>query len=131
MCQCNGLFLEFSFIFGELVNFVLHVISQIRQLVGEVLDFVVEFDLFFLVGDFLLGELLLEVLVGFGFEVVVVLGLLEGLAELGLELLGVLLEEEDLLLEVGWLLFGLFLVLVDEEGDFLLVFFLFFDQFLL
>jgi hypothetical protein len=101
MCQCNGLFLEFSFIFGELVNFVLHVIGQIRQLVGEVLDFVVEFDLFFLVGDFLLGELLLEVLVGFGFEVVVVLGLLEGLAELGLELLGVLLEEEDLLLEVG------------------------------
>jgi hypothetical protein len=59
------------------------------------------------------------------------LGLLEGLAELGLELLGVLLEEEDLLLEVGWLLFGLFFVLVDEEGDFLFVFFLFFDQFLL
>jgi hypothetical protein len=69
--------------------------------VSEVLDFMVELDLFFLVGDFLLGELLLEVLVGFGFEVVVVLGLLEGLAQLGLELLGVLLEEEELLLEVG------------------------------
>ncbi len=68
---------------------------------SEVLDFMVELDLFFLVGDFLLGELLLEVLVGFGFEVVVVLGLLEGLAQLGLELLGVLLEEEELLLEVG------------------------------
>lgn len=55
------------------------------------------------------------------------LGLLEGLAELGLELLGVLLEEEDLLLEVGCLLFGLFLVLVNEEGNFFLVFLLFFD----
>jgi hypothetical protein len=114
MRKCNSLFLEFSFIFGELINFGLHVISKIRQLMSEVLDFMVEFDLFFLVGDFLLGELLLEVLVGFGFEVVVVLGLLEGLAQFGLELLGVLLEEEQLLLEVGGLLFGLLLVLVDE-----------------
>jgi hypothetical protein len=98
---------------------------------SEVLDFMVELDLFFLVGDFLLGELLLEVLVGFGFEVVVVLGLLEGLAQLGLQLLGVLLEEEQLLLEVGGLLFGLLLVLVDEQGDFLLIFFLLFNQLLL
>ncbi len=36
----------------------------------------IELDLFFLVGDFLFGELLFKVLVGFGLEIVVVLELL-------------------------------------------------------